>query len=59
MSTRFSEEAYSMDPDNKLWWRFNRRRLQAEEVRDSLLVAGDSIEWGVNCLLYTSDAADE
>ena len=47
MSTRFNEEAYAMDPDNKLWWRFNRRRLQAEEVRDSLLVAGDSIEWGV------------
>ena len=47
MSTRFCEEAYAMDPDNKLWWRFNRRRLQAEEVRDSLLVAGDSIEWGI------------
>ena len=53
MSTRFSEEAYSMDPDNKLWWRFNRRRLQAEEVRDSLLVAGDSIEWGVKGQLMT------
>ena len=53
MSTRFSEEAYAMDPDNKLWWRFNRRRLQAEEVRDSLLVAGDSIEWGVKGQLMT------
>jgi len=53
MNTRFSEEAYSMDPDNKLWWRFNRRRLQAEEVRDSLLVAGDSIEWGVKGQLMT------
>ena len=47
MSTEFSEQAYEMDPDNKLWWRFNRRRLQAEEVRDSLLVTGDSIEWGM------------
>jgi len=47
MSTQFSEQAYEMDPDNELWWRFNRRRLQAEEVRDSLLVAGDSIEWGM------------
>ena len=25
------------DPDNQLLWRFNRRRLQAEEVRDSML----------------------
>jgi hypothetical protein len=29
------------DPDNRLWGRFNRRRLEAEAVRDSLLfVAG-------------------
>ena len=47
MSTRYNDQAYTMDPDNKLWWRFNRRRLQAEEVRDSLLVAGGSIEWGM------------
>jgi len=53
MSTQFSEQDYEMDPDNKLWWRFNRRRLQAEEVRDSLLVAGDSIEWGVKGQLMT------
>ncbi len=25
------------DPDNKLLWRFNRRRLQAEELRDAIL----------------------
>lgn len=47
MSTQFNEKALAMDPDNNLWWRFNRRRLQAEEVRDSLLVVGDSIEWGM------------
>ena len=27
----------SVDPDNRLLWRFNRRRLTAEELRDSLL----------------------
>ena len=29
--------AMSADPDNTLVWRFNRRRLTAEEIRDSLL----------------------
>jgi hypothetical protein len=32
----------SLDPDNKLLWRINRRRLEAEIVRDNLLhVAGN------------------
>ena len=25
------------DPDNRLLWRFNRRRLEAEAIRDSIL----------------------
>lgn len=30
------------DPDNKLLWKFNRRRLEAEEIRDAILaVSGD------------------
>jgi len=30
------------DPDNRLFWRYNRRRLEAEELRDSMLsVAGN------------------
>jgi hypothetical protein len=34
--------ALEKDPDNKLLWRFNRRRLDAEEVRDAMLaVAGN------------------
>jgi hypothetical protein len=34
--------AIEKDPDNKLLWRFNRRRLDAEEVRDTMLaVAGN------------------
>jgi hypothetical protein len=34
--------ALDKDPDNKLLWRFSRRRLDAEELRDAMLaVAGD------------------
>jgi hypothetical protein len=35
--TSTSELADKIDPDNRLLWKFNRRRLQAEEIRDSLL----------------------
>ncbi len=34
-------ESRAIDPDNRLWWRTNRRRLDFEAARDSLLaVAG-------------------
>lgn len=35
------EHARETDPDNKLWWRYERRRLDAEQIRDSMLsIAG-------------------
>ncbi|HUQ95252.1 MAG TPA: DUF1549 and DUF1553 domain-containing protein [Bryobacteraceae bacterium] len=38
-ASRAPQEAAAMekDPENKLLWRFNRRRLEAEEIRDSML----------------------
>jgi len=32
-----SDAAYGVDPENDLMWRFDPRRLSAEEVRDSML----------------------
>ena len=30
--------AMEKDPENKLLWKFSRRRLQAEEIRDAMLI---------------------
>ena len=40
----------SIDPENKLLWRINRRRLDYEELRDSLLVAGGNIDFAAGGL---------
>jgi len=44
MSSIFDARANHVDPENRLWWRFNRRRLDAEEVRDALLAVGNDID---------------
>ena len=36
-SSAFQAEAAKVDPDNKLLWRFERRRLEGEAIRDSML----------------------
>jgi hypothetical protein len=39
---KMSATNQTKDPDNRLFWRYNRRRLEAEEFRDSMLsVAGN------------------
>lgn len=41
MSSQSQVDGFSTDPDNNRFWRFNARRLTAEEIRDSMLaVAG-------------------
>ncbi|MBI3864678.1 MAG: DUF1553 domain-containing protein, partial [Planctomycetia bacterium] len=43
MSSRASEAGLERDPANRLFWRFNMRRLAAEEVRDSILVVSGTL----------------
>ncbi len=43
MSTQTSQAALEKDPENELFWRFNMRRLTAEEIRDSILTASGAI----------------
>ncbi len=39
-----SLRAAQRDPDNKLHWRFNRQRLDAESLRDTLLQMSDELD---------------
>jgi mono/diheme cytochrome c family protein len=42
LSDDYSKENYDKDPANRLYWRANRHRMDAEQIRDSILmVAGD------------------
>jgi hypothetical protein len=43
-SSDYREDAYTIDPENKLLGVFPRQRLEAEEIRDSLLVAAGKLE---------------
>lgn len=43
MSSRPNKAAYDIDPINDLFWRFDMRRLSAEEVRDTILWVNGSL----------------
>lgn len=43
-SSDHDEHAWSTDPENKLLWRANRRRLPAEAIRDSILAISGEID---------------
>ena len=43
MSSAGNDEALRKDPSNQLFWRFNMRRLSAEEIRDSILALSGNL----------------
>ncbi|TWU49222.1 PSD1 and planctomycete cytochrome C domain-containing protein [Rubripirellula reticaptiva] len=47
MSSASHEKGESVDPDNNRFWRFDPRRLAAEEVRDSILAANGSLNLSI------------
>ena len=44
MSTRFQASGYEVDPENEMLWRFRRRRLTGEEIRDSIVAVGTGLD---------------
>jgi hypothetical protein len=43
MSSAADAKALAMDPENDLFWRFDMRRLSAEEVRDAMLATSGQL----------------
>ena len=46
LSTGFAEENFEIDPDNDYLWRANVRRLEAESIRDSVLLVSGELQSG-------------
>src|SRR5439155_7854573 len=44
LSSEHNEADYAADPDNTLVWRMNRRRLEAEAIRDTVLYVAGSLD---------------
>ncbi|MBC8137940.1 MAG: PSD1 domain-containing protein [Fibrella sp.] len=42
-ASRFDAKSYAADPENRLLWRQNRKRLDLEQIRDSLLSASGKL----------------
>lgn len=47
MSSHPEADAEGLDPENRLWRRQNRRRLEAEPIRDSILFVGGELDLAI------------
>jgi len=47
-SSQHREEAAAKDPENRLWWQFQRQRLDLEAMRDTLLSVTGQLDHTMN-----------
>jgi len=43
-SSDYRADAFQQDPENRLLWRMSKRRLDAEAIRDAMLVASENLD---------------
>ncbi len=53
MSSEWNEKAATVDPENRLMWRTDVRRLDAESIRDSILAVSDGLDTKLGGSLLT------
>ncbi len=58
MSSQGSDRSFAADPENRLFSRFNRRRLSVEEVRDGMLAIDGSIDLTMGGSLQSGTGTD-
>jgi cytochrome c553 len=44
LASTYDAKNYSIDPDNRFYWRANQRRLEAEAVRDAMLAVSGQLD---------------
>jgi cytochrome c553 len=44
MASAYDERSAEIDPENTLLWRFNRRRLEAEAIRDAVIAVAGNLD---------------
>ena len=57
MSSDYNSAAYERDPENKLLWRMNRRRLEVEPIRDAILAVSGQLDRTVGGSLSPTNSA--
>jgi hypothetical protein len=58
MASTGPEASLQADPDNRHWWRQNRRRMDAESIRDSILAMSGQLDPKVGGPNVKADAID-
>ena len=58
LSSTYDAKAFQADPENDLVWRANKRRLDAESVRDAMLFASGDLYPGVRVGSLIADNGD-
>ncbi len=58
LSSETTAEKAKADPANRLWSRFNRQRLEVEEVRDAMLAADGSLDLTMGGTLQSGQGTD-